>query len=82
MVSVVVVIIDVVGNGLHKGLAAGKLLAVVSFTLNDAPKAFHRSVVDAAAYSRHTLRHPSVRKLPMEYSVGILWNPLSEWNSG
>lgn len=60
LVSAIVVVVDIVPDDLYQFFAAGKLPAVVNFALNDAPKSLHRPIVDAAAYSRHALRHSCI----------------------
>ena len=49
----VVVVSDVILNHGNKLLAAGEASAVVPLTLEDAPEAFHRPVVNALAHSGH-----------------------------
>ena len=35
-------------------------LSIITLTLQDAPKSFHRAIVNAAANTRHTLYHASI----------------------
>ena len=48
------------------------MLAVISFTLEDAPESFHWPIVDALGHTGHTLRHAGLLQLVMEGSVGVL----------
>ena len=67
-----VVITDVVLNHLDKFTFAGKPSAVIAFPLQNAPEALHRAVIDAMRHAGHTLRHPSLHKLVVEGTVGVL----------
>ena len=70
--TMVVVVAYVVLDHIDQLLLAGETLAVIAFALQDAPKAFHRSVVDALGYTGHTLRHTGVLQFLMERAVRIL----------
>lgn len=68
----VVVVAYVILNHIDQLFLAGEALAVIAFALQDTPKAFHWSVVDALGYTGHTLRHTGVFQLLMESTVCIL----------
>ena len=68
----VVVVKDVVFNHADQFLFTGKALAIIAFPFEDAPKSFHRSVVDTLGYTGHTLRHTCFLQLVVEGTVGIL----------
>ena len=63
---------DIVLNRLNKLAFAGEPFAVIAFPFQNAPKALHRTVINAMCYTRHTLRHSSLRELVVESAVGIL----------
>lgn len=67
-----VVITDVVLNHLNEFPLTGELSAVIALPFQDAPKALHRAVIDAMRHAGHTLRHPSLHKLVVEGTVGVL----------
>ena len=67
-----VVVADIILNHIYKSFSICELISVVSFTLENAPKAFHGAVVNAVGHSGHTLSHPGCFKLRMKHSVGIL----------
>ena len=68
----VVVVSDVILNHGNKLLAAGEASAVVPLTLEDAPEAFHRPVVNALAHSGHTLRHLCRLQLMLSTSRSVI----------
>ena len=72
MHTAVVVIADIVRNHLDQFLFAGETPAVVALTLEDAPKAFHRAVVNAFGHAGHTLCHSSLHQFMMKSSIRIL----------
>ena len=53
-------------------LFACKPSAIVALSFQNAPEALHRSVVDAAAYTRHALGHASTFQLVVKYFTCIL----------
>lgn len=55
-----VVVADIALDHMHKLLLAGKAFAVVPFSLQDAPEALHRAIVNAMSYAGHTLGHPGL----------------------
>ena len=57
---------------LDKLVLAGKPSAVIAFPLQNAPEALHRAVINAMRHAGHTLRHPSLHKLVVEGTVGVL----------
>ena len=67
-----VVIMDVVLNHLNEFPLTGELSAVIALPFQDAPKALHRAVINAMRHAGHTLRHPSLHKLVVEGTVGVL----------
>ena len=73
----VVVVTDVILNHINQFLFGGKPLAIVPFPFQDAPKAFHRTVVNTLSYTRHTLYHTCLFELVMEGSIGVLKPPVT-----
>ena len=68
----VIIVLDVVLYHLHEGILVCKTSAIVSFSLQDAPEAFHRAVVDTLCYSGHALHHSCLFKSFMKESVRVL----------
>ena len=68
----VVVVTDIIFNHIDQLFLRGKALAVVPFTLQDAPKALHGTVVNALGHAGHALRHTGLLQLVMEGTVGVL----------
>ena len=62
----------VIFNGGNKRFTARKLFEIVHFRLQNAPPAFHRSIVKTSADTRHTLDHTRINKLLVKHLVGIL----------
>lgn len=73
----VVVVTDIIFNHIDQLFFRGKALAVVPFPLQDAPKAFHRAVVNALSHAGHALHHAGLLQLVMEGSIGILKAPIT-----
>ena len=48
------------------------MLTVVPFSLQNAPKSFHGTIVNALGYAGHALRHTGFFQLVMEGTVGVL----------
>ena len=67
-----VVIANILLDHLNKLVLADEPSAVIAFPFQDAPEALHRTVINAMCYTRHTLRHSSLRELVVESAVGIL----------
>ena len=63
---------DIVLNRLNELSLTGEPSAVIALPFQNTPKAFHRTVINAMCYTRHTLRHSSLRELVVESAVGIL----------
>jgi len=72
LVPFVVVVIDIFFDHGYKLFAAVEALAIVTFSLQDPPESFHRTVVDALGYSGHTLSHAGILQFGMECPVGVL----------
>ena len=70
--TAVVVVADVILNHLHKLLAACEPSAVISFSFQNTPEAFHRAVVNALGNSGHALSHLCFLQFVVECSVCIL----------
>ena len=51
---------------------AGKPPAVIAFSLQNAPEALHRAVINAMRHAGHTLRHSRLHELVVESAVGVL----------
>ena len=75
--TVVVVVTDVIVNHIDQFFFGDKPLAVVPFPFQNAPKAFHWTVVNTHSYTRHTLRHTCLFELVMEGSIGVLKTPVT-----
>ena len=76
-----VIVADVVLNSRNQILPGRESPSIVLFALQDAPEAFHRTIVDAVSHSGHTLLHMVFlqprTKLPariLETSVRIIPN--------
>ena len=67
-----VVIANIPLDHLDKLVLAGEPSAVIAFPFQDAPEALHRAVINAMRHAGHTLRHPSLHKLVVEGTVGVL----------
>ena len=67
-----VVIEDIILNHLYQGPSVRKASAVLVLTSEDAPKGFHRTVINALRHARHALYHSSLHQLGMERAVRIL----------
>ena len=67
-----VVIANILLDHLDKLVLAGKLSAVIALPFQDAPEAFHRTVVNAMRHTGHALRHPCLHELVVESAVGVL----------
>ena len=67
-----VVVMDITANHFHQFSKIRETLSIITFSLQDAPKSFHRAIVNAAANTRHTLCHASIDQPLVEVSVGIL----------
>ena len=72
LVSFIVVVVDIVFDHSYKLFAAVEALAIITFSLQDPPKSFHWSIVDALRYSGHTLSHAGIFQFGMECPVGVL----------
>ena len=72
LVTAVVVVINVIFNGGNQLFPAGECLSVIAFTFQDSPEALHRTIVNTAANTGHTLRHSGIQQLLVEYSAGVL----------
>ena len=53
-------------------MLTGKTPAVISFSLQNAPEALHRTVINAMRHAGHALCHSGLNKLVAKRSVGIL----------
>lgn len=73
----VVVVTDIVFNHIDQLFFRGKALDVVPFPLQNAPKAFHRAVVNALSHTRHALLHAGFLQFVMEGAIGILKAPIT-----
>ena len=67
-----VVVMDITANHFHQFSTIRETLSIITLSLQDAPKSFHRAIVNAAANTRHTLYHASIDQPLVEVSVGIL----------
>lgn len=72
LVTAVVVVINVIFNGGNQLFPAGECLSVIAFTFQDSPEALHRTIVNTAANTGHTLRHTGIQQLLVEGSAGVL----------
>ena len=75
--AVVVVEINVVRNHLHELGSVSKPVAIVAFSFQDAPEAFHRAVVNAVGHARHTLFHTRRSQFLVKNSACILEAPVA-----
>ena len=53
-------------------MLTGKTPAVISFSLQNAPEALHRAVINAMCHAGHALCHSGLNKLVVKCPVGIL----------
>ena len=67
-----VVEVDVVGDGLGKGVVVVELVKVIHLTFEGAPEGFHGAVVDAHARTGHALEHALVEEFDFEFWIGVL----------
>ena len=67
-----VVVMDITANHFHQFSTIRETLSIITLSLQDAPKSFHRAIVNAAANTRHTLYHASIDQPLVEVSVSIL----------
>ena len=72
LVPLIIVVVYVVFNHCYELITAGEALAVIPFSLQDPPEAFHRTIVDTLGYSGHTLSHAGFFQFCMEYPIGVL----------
>ena len=68
----VVVITDVILDHVDQFLLAGEALSVVSLPFQNAPEAFHWSIVNTLGHAGHTLGYAGLLQFVVEGSVGIL----------
>ena len=73
----VVVVTDIIFNHIDQLFFRGKAVAVVSFPLQYAPKAFHRAVVNALSHAGHALLHAGFLQFVMECAIGVLKAPVT-----
>ena len=67
-----IVIVNIIPNLLNKLLLGSKPLTVISLTLQNAPEAIHRSIVNTVGYTRHTLYHTGIFQHLVKRSVSVL----------
>ena len=67
-----IVEVDVVGDGLGKGVVVVELVKMVHLTFEGAPEGFHGAVVDAHARTGHALEHALVKEFDFEFWIGVL----------
>ena len=67
-----VVIANILLDHLNKLVLADEPSAVIAFPFQDSPEALHWAVINAMRHAGHTLRHPSLHKLVVEGTVGVL----------
>jgi len=67
-----IVIANKIFNHLNEFLLAGETSAIITFTLQNTPKPFHRPVVNAVRHTGHALHHARFFKLMVKSSVGVL----------
>ena len=75
--AVVIVKVNVVCNHLHELCSVGEFVAIVAFPFQDAPEAFHRTVIKAVCHAGHTLLHARCPQLLVEDSACILVAPVT-----
>jgi len=68
----VVIVINICRYCGDQCLPAGETMAVIHFPFQDAPKAFHRSIVDAMGNPGHALLHVIGLQTHPERGAGIL----------
>ena len=67
-----VVVVDEILNHSNQAGFIGESYSVISFTLQDAPEAFHRTVINAFGHSGHALGHSSFCQYAVKCAVGVL----------
>lgn len=72
-----VVIVNIAFNHLDKFLLIGKTSAIVTFSLQDAPKSLHGPVVNAVCHTGHALRHPCLLEFAVKGSASVLEPPVT-----
>ena len=64
-----VVVDNIILNHLNKRFPGSKVAAIVTFALENTPKAFHWTVVNAVGHARHTLYHFVLLQHLVEFAV-------------
>ena len=67
-----VVVDNIILNHLNKRFPGSKVAAIVTLALENTPKAFHWTVVNAVGHARHTLYHFVLLQHLVEFAVGVL----------
>ena len=67
-----VVVINIIRNHLNQRISTGKAFPIISFSLKNSPKAFHRTVINAFGNTRHALYHTGFYYLLVKIPAGVL----------
>ena len=67
-----IVITNIIIDHIGQFFFAGKAFAIVALPFQNAPKAFHRPVVNALGHAGHALLHTSLLQFMMKSPVGVL----------
>lgn len=70
--TLAIVVADVIYDHSSQFLLAGESSAVITLTLQDAPKTFHGAIVNALSHTGHALGHAGLLQFVVEDSVRVL----------
>lgn len=72
LVASIVVVVDVAFNGRDQLFPISEGTPVVALTFQGSPEPFHRAIVNAAANTRHALRHSAIQQLLVKDPASVL----------
>lgn len=77
LTPLVVVVMDKLSYCIHKLLIGFKMGEIIHFTLQDAPEALHRAIVNTSANTGHTLLHSLLLQHILELLARVLESPVT-----
>ena len=72
LTPLVVVVMNELSYRIHKLFIGFKMVEIIHFTLQDAPEALHRAIVNTSANTGHTLPHSLFFQHILELPVRVL----------
>lgn len=72
-----IIVLNVVFDHIDQFPSTHKPPAIIAFSLQDTPEAFHWPVVDTMCYTGHALCHAGLFESAMEHSVCVLESPVT-----